>query len=683
MLLKKYLIATFFLGIILHFSSAYAQETSMKRYSLDGSAFRLNDSEIINTLDNGYAVAVSARTNPWDTTVRGFLFKERQDTLVFNKSYLSNTGATEFHGILELEDKGFVACGYTEQPSDEDLFLMRTDSLGNVIWAHTYELSGKQRGHNLVKSNNTDEFVMSCVTGGRISFAQFNSDGDLLDFKYLNESIGAGYVDIIKTTDYGYLISSYSDDLGSGSFEALVIKLDSSFNVTWSNTYWLEEKHITAYSAVEGIDGGFALTGAIKNVGLGENSDLLVFKIDSIGNFLWSKVYPEWLSSSYSNIKQYIDSTYLIAASGHIDSINYFDCGMIRIDMEGEINWSYFYDEPTFHNISGDFIINLDSTITMLGEDAIVGHDDDILLFDIDQNGHIGCNEVIRPFQPLDTHLNLTAHELTFSVAEPMLYDTLVLVVEEMILKDTLCTCTNPPFANINPIFCFSDSVLFNADIYNEESISIVNWNFGDGYYSDSLNPVHLYEVYGDYIVSLTLTDSNGCSTLNYELINLEDDSISFFYTYSGFDYSFENTSSFGGDIEFIWDFGDGDADTVTNALHTYDTTGTFVVCLTANGMCDTITICDTLNLSIGDSKLGEHQKNRPYIYPNPTKGGFWIYDNANNTQIKIFNLQGEVIYTYEHNGDGKVDFYPSPGVYLVQFKSESSNITSRLIVTN
>lgn len=36
-------------------------------------------------------------------------------------------------------------------------------------------------------------------------------------------------------------------------------------------------------------------------------------------------------------------------------------------------------------------------------------------------------------------------------------------------------------------------------------------WNFGDGYFSDEVNPSHTYNVRGVYAVTLTVTDTNGC----------------------------------------------------------------------------------------------------------------------------------------------------------------------------
>ncbi|MAD88384.1 MAG: collagenase [Pseudoalteromonas sp.] len=73
-----------------------------------------------------------------------------------------------------------------------------------------------------------------------------------------------------------------------------------------------------------------------------------------------------------------------------------------------------------------------------------------------------------------------------------------------------------------------------------ETSISSFNWDFGDGTSSSLANPVHTYSAAGDYIVTLTATDSEGLSrtesttakvlgdtTPNNQLKNAEPKSIS------------------------------------------------------------------------------------------------------------------------------------------------------------
>ena len=47
----------------------------------------------------------------------------------------------------------------------------------------------------------------------------------------------------------------------------------------------------------------------------------------------------------------------------------------------------------------------------------------------------------------------------------------------------------------------------------------------------------------------------------------------------------------------FLWDFGDGQSSGMNSPIHTYDSAGTYVVCLTATNNCGSSTFCDTITL--------------------------------------------------------------------------------------
>ncbi|MEO0473604.1 MAG: PKD domain-containing protein, partial [Bacteroidota bacterium] len=112
-------------------------------------------------------------------------------------------------------------------------------------------------------------------------------------------------------------------------------------------------------------------------------------------------------------------------------------------------------------------------------------------------------------------------------------------------------------------------------------------WNFGDGNTSAAANPTHNYTANGQYTVSLTVTDNNGCSeTLSRtDYIIIDQPNADFFAVNTtvctGLPVSFINNSS--GADSYIWNFGDGNTSTAVNPIHTYNVPGTYPVTLTAN----------------------------------------------------------------------------------------------------
>ncbi len=83
--------------------------------------------------------------------------------------------------------------------------------------------------------------------------------------------------------------------------------------------------------------------------------------------------------------------------------------------------------------------------------------------------------------------------------------------------------CLEPPSAD----FIVNTPNTCEGTIYFEEECNIVEeyyWDFGDGHTSDLANPMHTYEEFGNYDVSLVACNNLGCDTTFYEsFIEYED----------------------------------------------------------------------------------------------------------------------------------------------------------------
>jgi PKD repeat protein len=121
-------------------------------------------------------------------------------------------------------------------------------------------------------------------------------------------------------------------------------------------------------------------------------------------------------------------------------------------------------------------------------------------------------------------------------------------------------------------------------------------WSFGDGTYSEEMNPVHYFPENGTYKVCLTASSACGndsyCDTVSicmqaipgfdYEIIN--DSTVSFM------DHSMHANG-------WIWHFGDETTSIQQNPIHVYAQPGVYHVCLTAVNECGNHTTCDTVEI--------------------------------------------------------------------------------------
>ena len=165
------------------------------------------------------------------------------------------------------------------------------------------------------------------------------------------------------------------------------------------------------------------------------------------------------------------------------------------------------------------------------------------------------------------------------------------------------CTSTSTQTVTVgvsNPInvnstnACLNDTVFFTCSLSGMASYL---WNFKDGNFSTLQNPGYLYTVAGNYSVSLTVTDSVGCSktfTIN-PVLKVQVPVANFIINSNttGCDsltVSFTNTSQ--NATSYLWNFGNGVTSVQTNPVHTYTSPGTYTVTLYAfRGNCQNIKV--------------------------------------------------------------------------------------------
>ena len=126
-------------------------------------------------------------------------------------------------------------------------------------------------------------------------------------------------------------------------------------------------------------------------------------------------------------------------------------------------------------------------------------------------------------------------------------------------------------------------------------------WDFGDGDNSSLKTPTHVYSSAGNYTVSLTVTNQNGCShtvarnsyiqvenrpTANFTALTRESCTAPFTVDFT--------STSVGAISTYAWSFGDGATSTAPNPTHTYTADGTYSVNLTVSSASSCSHSCDS-----------------------------------------------------------------------------------------
>jgi PKD repeat protein len=132
-------------------------------------------------------------------------------------------------------------------------------------------------------------------------------------------------------------------------------------------------------------------------------------------------------------------------------------------------------------------------------------------------------------------------------------------------------------------------TVQFNDN--SEGEISAWLWDFGDGASDTAQNPAHTYTAAGEYTVSLTVTGPGGSDSKTKDRLITVTAPLAPKAKFSADPTQGQapltvqfNDNSKGEITAWLWDFGDGAADTAQNPVHTYAAAGDYTVSLTVSG---------------------------------------------------------------------------------------------------
>ncbi|TET23469.1 MAG: hypothetical protein E3J71_02220 [Candidatus Stahlbacteria bacterium] len=244
------------------------------------------------TSDGGYIVTGEVLMD--DGKYHFSLVKTDSDgDLLWRRDDLNGVG----YSVQQTSDGGYIITGHNSISLFEeidDLWLIKTDSLGNTLWTRTYGAEGPDCG--------------CCVR---------------------------------QTSDGGYIISGYSESLQS----LWLLKTDEAGDTVWtqSSSGWVLGR---GYCVQQTSDEGYILTGSIAPFYDGKNH-LFLLKTDSTGDTLWSRIDIGWLSPAGGGVGRCIQQTpddgYIITGytSEWYDEID--DLWLIKTDSEGDTLWSRIY----------------------------------------------------------------------------------------------------------------------------------------------------------------------------------------------------------------------------------------------------------------------------------------------------------------------------------------------------
>ncbi|MGA3192317.1 MAG: hypothetical protein ABSD73_07365 [Candidatus Bathyarchaeia archaeon] len=242
---------------------------------------------LIQTVDGGYALAGS--TDSYGAGGYDFWLVKTNSSgsMEWNQTY-GGTGDEQAYSVIQTSDGGYVWAGSATSfgAGSLDFWLVKTDSLGNMLWNRTYGGSGDDEAECVIQTG--DGYAVAGYTNstGAGGLDLWLVKTDLSGAQLWNKTYGGAGDEvanaIVQTSDGGYALAGWTGSYGAGNYDFWLVKTYSSGTMQWSKTYGGGGDD-EAFSLVQTSDGGYALAGFTDSYGAGIYDGFLV-KTDSAGN---------------------------------------------------------------------------------------------------------------------------------------------------------------------------------------------------------------------------------------------------------------------------------------------------------------------------------------------------------------------------------------------------------------
>ncbi len=267
----------------------------------------------INSSNTGDVTGTHGQKEAWmvKTDAAGFIEWQRA---------LGGPDLEDGYGVLETIDGGFVAVGSAGSDTNDvsfnyggwDLWVVKVDSLGNLLWDAPIGGSAEDKGYGIyenqdgslvvvghTKSNNFDITLNQGLADVVVS--KLSANGAIQWVKTFGGSSADYGLSINGTNDGGFIVAgqTFSSDgditSNAGFYDSWLLKLDSIGNLQWQKTYGGsgDEK---AYSVQQTSDGGYIIANETDSndgdISFNHGGfDYWLIKTDASGNIEWEKTY--------------------------------------------------------------------------------------------------------------------------------------------------------------------------------------------------------------------------------------------------------------------------------------------------------------------------------------------------------------------------------------------------------
>jgi hypothetical protein len=269
--------------------------------------------------------------------------------IIWNHTYESERSNSLFD-VLQTTDGSYIATGAIETsgPYSRQLFLIKTDGFGSAVWTKTYGGNGSEQGLSVKQTPDGGYVVVGNTTSYGSTFQVYllrtNSQGDTLWAKTYGGSDFETGNSIDLTGDGGFIIAGWTYSYGAGNADVYLIKTDFLGEVEWTKTYGGVREDMAIY-VEQTFDGGYVIAGWTESFSGRANCNMYLIKTDSLGDTLWTRAYfPYLTNTTYAySAQQTSDSGYVLIGYSIDSTTGLCYTYLVKTDSQGDSLWTRTY----------------------------------------------------------------------------------------------------------------------------------------------------------------------------------------------------------------------------------------------------------------------------------------------------------------------------------------------------
>lgn len=263
--------------------------------------------------------------------------------------HFGGNGYDAGYDVKQTLDNGYIITGSTSSfgQGNTDMYLIKLDSVGHKKFETSFGSYNNEIGKSVVQLLDSSYVVVGYTNstgfgGYDVFLVKADKYGNLLWQKTIGGSDWDFAYSLNSTSDGGFIIAGTTYSYGYGNADGYVVKTDANGNIAWTQIYGgVNDDEFK--SVVQTNDGGYALTGYTKSYNDVDSGDVWVFKLDALGDSIWSKSYGLGKEDFGNKIILLANSDVLIAGG-----TKSYSPGMVKETlllqyntMNGNLNYSY------------------------------------------------------------------------------------------------------------------------------------------------------------------------------------------------------------------------------------------------------------------------------------------------------------------------------------------------------